>query len=63
MIMITIRKAACGEEQHVLDFYYALIDDMKNATYPSFSERINLKQRETWSRPTNKSADLNDRRF
>ncbi|GEM_PF-5119322 len=44
--MITIRKAACGEEQRVLDFYYALIDDMKNATYPSFSERKNLKQRE-----------------
>lgn len=32
--MITIRKAACGEEQRVLDFYYSLIDDMKNATYP-----------------------------
>ena len=41
--MITIRKTACGEEQRVLDFYYALIDDMKNATYPSFSERKKLE--------------------
>jgi ribosomal protein S18 acetylase RimI-like enzyme len=32
--MITIRKAAFGEEQRVLDFYDTLIDDMKNAIYP-----------------------------
>jgi hypothetical protein len=33
--MITIRKAACGEEQRVLDFYYALMVHDLGCTNPA----------------------------
>lgn len=32
--MIEIRKAGCGEENVILDFYYRLIDHMKETAYP-----------------------------
>ena len=32
--MIEIRRAGCGEEHTILEFYYQLIDHMQDTEYP-----------------------------